>query len=51
MEHPTVPGIVDAEILGDAVIISFNGGKSALYPAALIYAMLPQAECLNESDE
>jgi hypothetical protein len=46
MEDLIVPGIIDAERLGDGVIISFEDGTSALYSTALIYAMLPQAERL-----
>jgi hypothetical protein len=43
METIPIPRIVYAERVGDDVIIEFNDGESALYPAALLLSILPQA--------
>jgi hypothetical protein len=48
MENPITPRIVSAERLGGGIIITFEDGKSALYPAALMYSMFHQAERLDE---
>jgi hypothetical protein len=36
--------------LGDGVIITFDDGKSAIYPGSLLYTMLPYAIEVKESD-
>jgi hypothetical protein len=36
--------------LGDGVIITFDDGKSAIYPGSLLYTMLPHAIEVKESD-
>jgi hypothetical protein len=53
MKSVPVPRIVEAERLENGVIITFEDGKHALYPASLLYATLPRAEATNEleSDE
>jgi|HubBroStandDraft_6_1064221.scaffolds.fasta_scaffold1568646_1 hypothetical protein len=43
METTALPRIVYAERVGVDIIIEFDDGESALYPAALLLAMLPQA--------
>jgi hypothetical protein len=43
MKTTALPRIVYAERVGDDIIIEFGDGKSALYPAALLLAVLPQA--------
>jgi hypothetical protein len=48
METPIAPRIIYAERLGGGIIITFENGKSTLYPAALMYAMFPQAERLDD---
>ena len=41
--EPPIPRIVYAERVGDDVIIEFNDGECALFPAALLLAILPKA--------
>jgi hypothetical protein len=43
MEIIPIPRVVYAERVGDDVIIEFDDGECALYPAALLLAILPQA--------
>lgn len=43
--------VCSAELFRNGVIITFADGKSALYPADLLYSFLPQAQELNESEE
>lgn len=50
MESQTDPRILEAERLGDGILITFDDGTSAIYPAALILAMLPHAQPLNDLD-
>jgi len=49
METTPIPRVVYAERVGDDVIIEFNDGGSALYPAALLLDMLPQAVKIENS--
>jgi hypothetical protein len=51
METPSGPRIVHAERLNGGVIISFDDGVAAVYPAALLYEMLDRADVLKETDE
>ena len=53
METSPIPRVVYAERVGDDVVIEFNDGESALYPAALLLSILPQAvkiECSEEAE-
>jgi hypothetical protein len=50
METTPIPRIVYAERVGDDVIIEFDGGDCALYPASLLLAMFPQAVKIECSD-
>ena len=43
METTPIPRIVYAERVGDDVIIEFDDGECALYPASLLLAILPKA--------
>jgi hypothetical protein len=43
METIPIPRIVYAERVGDDVIIEFDDGECALYPALLVLSILPQA--------
>jgi len=49
MQWQTTPLIVFSERLTDGIIVTFNDGKSAVYSSALLYATLPQAKELHES--
>jgi len=42
-----------AELFRNGIIVTFADGKSALFPAELLYASLPEAQelCENEEDE
>lgn len=40
-----------AELFRNGIIITFADGKSALFPADLLYASLSQAQELNENEE
>jgi len=37
--------------LADGVIITFDDGKHAIYPASLLYATLPRTEATNDSED
>jgi hypothetical protein len=50
MKTASQPRILSAERLGDGVIITFNDGKSAIYPGSLLYTILSQAVEVKESD-
>jgi hypothetical protein len=39
-----IPRIIEALRLRDGVVITFEDGKWALYTAALLYAMFPNAD-------
>ena len=39
------------EMVREGLIITFSDGKCALFPADLLYAMLPEAQELKENDE
>jgi DUF971 family protein len=46
---PTSPRVIEAERLEDGVIITFDDGKHAIFPASLLRANLPQAEAMSDS--
>jgi hypothetical protein len=46
MEIRPDPRILFAERLDNSLIITFDNGKCGLYPAHLLYAVLPQAKDL-----
>jgi len=43
-EDQAIPRIVEALRAKDGVIITFADGKSAVYSAALLYAMFPKTD-------
>ena len=43
-DDKAIPRIIEALRMRDGVIITFADGKSALYTAALLYAMFPNAD-------
>ncbi len=40
-----------AELFRNGIIVTFADGKSALFPAELLYASLPEAQELGENEE
>ena len=50
METIPIPRIVYAERVGDDVIIEFDDGECALYPASLLFSILRQAVKIEFSD-
>lgn len=48
-ETPPIPRVAYAERVGDDVIIEFDDGQCALYPAALLLGILPQALKIESS--
>lgn len=50
MEIPIAPRILYAERLRGGIIVTFEDGRSALYPAALLHAVFAQAERLDEGE-
>lgn len=44
------PGVDSVERLEDGVVISFEDGRSALYPASLLYAMLTLVQEIPSED-
>jgi len=48
MADHRIPRIIEALRLKDGVLITFEDGKTAIYSAALLYAVFPKAHELNE---
>jgi hypothetical protein len=44
MNRPLEPKIVALDELANAILVTFEDGESAIYSAALLYGMLPQAQ-------
>ena len=44
------PRIIHAERMEDGVIIEFEDGKCAVFPASLLNATIPQANQVNENN-
>ncbi len=42
--------VVTVDRLNGDVIVTFDGGKSAVYPANVLYALLPQVDLGSSSD-
>ncbi len=52
MDAPSDPRIVSLDRMDNGAVVSFDDGKTALYSAALLYAILPQARAiLSESED
>jgi hypothetical protein len=49
MENPSDRHILVAERLNVGVVITFDNGECAIYSAALLYSMFPQAHRVDES--
>jgi hypothetical protein len=45
------PRVTEAERANGDVIVTFDNGKCALFTAALLWSILPQAQEVIESDE
>jgi hypothetical protein len=50
MENRSDRHILAAERLNVGVVITFDNGESAIYSAALLYSMFPQAHRVDESE-
>jgi hypothetical protein len=48
MKTQPAPLMTSADRMDQSLIITFSDGKSAVYSASLLYAMLPQAERLDK---
>ncbi|WP_263382737.1 hypothetical protein [Granulicella arctica] len=48
MDLPSAPRILSAERLENAVIISFEDGRSAVYSAILLSMIFPQADDITD---
>jgi hypothetical protein len=48
-KHPPIPRDLFGQN-GWRVVVSFDDGKTALYSASLLRAMLPQAKQMNDAD-
>jgi hypothetical protein len=44
------PRVVNVAVSDEGATIGFDDGKSGLFPAALLYAILPQANRLQAAD-
>jgi hypothetical protein len=52
MDSLTGPRIISVDRMDNGAVVSFNDGKTAFYPAALLYAVLPQAQAIpDDSDD
>jgi len=49
--EPDQPRIVFSDHLDNGVVIGFDDGKMAFYPAKLLYATLPQAQRMTSDAE
>jgi hypothetical protein len=49
MEKSPNPRIISSDRLDNAIVVSFDDGKTALYSATLLYATLSQARMLELS--
>ena len=47
------PQVVSAEMADHGVLVRFDDGRNGIFPAALLYSALPQAESMqtDESEE
>jgi hypothetical protein len=43
-DDKAIPRIIEALRLRDGVVITFEDGKCAIYPVALLYGMFPDAD-------
>jgi hypothetical protein len=50
METNSSPRVIVADRFDRGVIIEFDDGKRAFYPAFLLYEILPQAQPITEAD-
>jgi hypothetical protein len=50
MEKFPNPRIISSDRWNNAIVVSFDDGKTALYSAAFLYAALSQARMLAPSD-
>ena len=51
MENYSVPRIVNVDRMEGGILITFEDGTTAIYPTALLYANLPNAQQLIPEDE
>ena len=49
MRSDPQPEILTAEQLGNSVLVRFQNGKTAIYPANLLYAAIGLSEVMNEA--
>jgi hypothetical protein len=49
MDRASEHRVVDAERMGGNLLIFFESGECALYPANLLHSILPEATTLDES--
>jgi hypothetical protein len=45
------PRITFSDRLDNGIVVGFDDGKTALFPAALLYASLPQAQMMPSDSE
>jgi hypothetical protein len=50
MEKSPNPRIISSDRWDNAVVVSFDDGKTALYSAAFLYAALSQVRMIEPSD-
>jgi hypothetical protein len=50
MKKTLDPRIVASDRLDNALVVSFDNGKTGLYSAAFLYAALSQAQIIESSD-
>lgn len=51
MERRLNPHILSVDTLPNAVFVMFKDGECAIFPAALLYATLPQAQHVDLDEE
>jgi hypothetical protein len=50
MKVPLSPHIAFADRLNDAIVVTFDDGKCAIYSASMLYALMPQARQITDSE-
>jgi hypothetical protein len=50
MDDSSPPQIVSADLVDNGAVIEFSDGQRAFFPAALLYAALPQATEIRDSE-
>ncbi len=51
MENDSEPRVIEAEIIGGSVLVTFNDGKAAVYSASLLKSKFSEAVAVVATNE